>query len=68
MCGDRSRAANAQDIDQMWLLTWDSPKSEYDVLPAWRRKLERIYRHPLGLALYYPVELWWKRLLFPTRR
>jgi acyl-lipid omega-6 desaturase (Delta-12 desaturase) len=56
---------NLRPLDYLWApLT----KREYDALPAWRRKLERVYRHPLGLALYYPVEIWWKRLLFPARR
>ena len=33
-----------------------------------RRALERAYRHPLGPGLCYAVEVWWKRLWFPTRR
>ncbi len=40
-------------------------KAEYDALPAWRRALERIYRHPLGPGLHYGIEVWWKRLWFP---
>src|SRR5437867_10803423 len=56
---------NLKPLDYVWR---PLSKSEYDALPPWRRKLERIYRHPLGLALYYPLEIWWKRLLFPTRR
>jgi acyl-lipid omega-6 desaturase (Delta-12 desaturase) len=56
---------NLKQLDYVW--TPLSP-SEYAALPAWRQKLERIYRHPLGLALYYPVAIWWKRLFFPSRR
>jgi len=52
---------NLKPLDYVWT---PLSKREYDALPGWRRKLERIYRHPLGLALYYPVEIWWKRLLF----
>jgi omega-6 fatty acid desaturase (delta-12 desaturase) len=56
---------NLRRYDHVWTpLT----KAEYESLPGWRRKLERIYRHPLGLALYYPFEIWWKRLLFPSTR
>lgn len=40
-------------------------KAEYDALPAWRRLLERVYRHPLGPGLHYGIEVWWKRLWFP---
>src|ERR1700722_11319419 len=40
-------------------------KSEFDALPAWRRQLERIYRTPLGIGLYYTVDFWLKHLLFP---
>src|SRR5262249_50859587 len=32
------------------------------------RALYRIYRTPLGLALYYPLELWRERLFFPRAR
>src|SRR6185369_2687052 len=52
---------NLKTLDYVWA---PLSKREYDALPGWRRKLERIYRHPLGLALYYPIEIWWKRLLF----
>jgi omega-6 fatty acid desaturase (delta-12 desaturase) len=40
---------------------------EYAAKPAWRRGLERIYRGALGPALYYFVEIWWKRLYFPAK-
>lgn len=39
--------------------------SEFDVLPGWRQRLERVYRHPLGPGLHYGIEIWWKRLWFP---
>jgi omega-6 fatty acid desaturase (delta-12 desaturase) len=42
-------------------------KAEFDALPGWRRLLYRVYRTPLGLALYYPLELWRERLFFPRR-
>jgi acyl-lipid omega-6 desaturase (Delta-12 desaturase) len=42
-------------------------RAEFDALPGWRRLLYRVYRTPLGLALYYPLELWRERLFFPRR-
>jgi acyl-lipid omega-6 desaturase (Delta-12 desaturase) len=43
-------------------------KSEYDSLPIWRRLLERLYRSPLGISLYYLVERWWKNKFYPYKR
>jgi acyl-lipid omega-6 desaturase (Delta-12 desaturase) len=42
-------------------------KAEFDALPWGLRALYRSFRTPLGLALYYPIELWWPRLIFPRR-
>jgi omega-6 fatty acid desaturase (delta-12 desaturase) len=42
-------------------------KTEFDALPAHRRALYRMQRNLLGLALYYPIEIWWPRLFFPRR-
>jgi omega-6 fatty acid desaturase (delta-12 desaturase) len=53
---------NLKQRDYIWT---PLSQTEYDALPEWRRRLERTYRHPLGLALYYPLDIWWKRLLFP---
>jgi omega-6 fatty acid desaturase (delta-12 desaturase) len=49
---------------------WDSiwapfSKAEYDALPRWRRGLERCYRTPFGVGLYYAIEIWWKELAVP---
>ncbi|HET7504367.1 MAG TPA: fatty acid desaturase, partial [Kofleriaceae bacterium] len=41
--------------------------AELDALPWWKRGLYRAYRTPLGLALYYPIDIWWPRLFFPRR-
>jgi omega-6 fatty acid desaturase (delta-12 desaturase) len=43
-------------------------KQEFERLPWLRRALYRTYRTPLGLALYYPLELWRERLFFPRAR
>jgi omega-6 fatty acid desaturase (delta-12 desaturase) len=40
---------------------------EYRALPAHRRYLERVYRSGWAPWLYYLVEIWWKRMLFPNR-
>jgi omega-6 fatty acid desaturase (delta-12 desaturase) len=42
--------------------------SAYRALPRWRRALERVYRSGWGPWLYYVVEVWWRRMLFPSRR
>jgi omega-6 fatty acid desaturase (delta-12 desaturase) len=41
---------------------------EYRALPTWRRALERVYRSGWGPGLYYLTEIWWRRMVFPTRR
>lgn len=43
-------------------------KQEFDALPLPRRMLYRACRTSLGLALYYMPELWWPRLIAPSRR
>jgi omega-6 fatty acid desaturase (delta-12 desaturase) len=40
-------------------------KQEFDQLPRWRRLLERIYRTPLGIGLYYAIDFYGRYLLFP---
>lgn len=42
-------------------------KAEFDALPWRKRLLYRSFRTPLGLALYYPLEIWSSRLVFPRR-
>jgi len=42
-------------------------KAEFDRLPRWRQILERIYRTPLGIGLYYTVDFYGRYLLFPRR-
>ena len=56
---------NLRGRDFVW-----EPKSEaeYRALPAWRRSVEHLYRSALGPAIYYFVEIWWKRLFFPNRQ
>jgi acyl-lipid omega-6 desaturase (Delta-12 desaturase) len=39
----------------------------YEALPAWRKVLERVYRSGWAPWLYYGVEIWWKRMYFPSK-
>ena len=41
--------------------------AEFAQLPPVRQRLERIYRSGSGHWLYYLIELWWKKLFFPSR-
>jgi acyl-lipid omega-6 desaturase (Delta-12 desaturase) len=56
---------NLKGRDQVWA---PFSKSEFDALPRHRQALERWYRSGLGWGAYYLVEMWWKKLYFPSRR
>ena len=55
---------NLRGFDFVW-----QPRSleEYRALPRSKQRLERVYRSGWAPWLYYLVEIWWKRLLFPNR-
>ena len=55
---------NLRGFDCVW-----QPRSleEFQALPRWRQRLERVYRSGWAPWLYYLVEIWWSRLLFPSR-
>lgn len=56
---------NLKGADFVWApLTLD----EYRALPRGRRLLERIYRSGWAPWLYYLVEMWWRRMYFPSPR
>ncbi len=55
---------NLKGKDFVWT---PASKPEYDAYPGWKRRLYRLYRTPLGLTFYYPLELWSDRLFFPRR-
>lgn len=59
------RYTNLRPHDYPWV---PFSKVEFERLPAWRQTLERIYRTVPGQALYYIVEIWWKKMFFPNRR
>jgi omega-6 fatty acid desaturase (delta-12 desaturase) len=56
---------NLRGVDFVW-----EPRTleEFRAMPRGRRMLERAYRSGWAPWLYYVVEIWWKRLLFPNRR
>ena len=56
---------NLKDVDFVW-----QPHSleEFRALPAWRQRLERTYRSGFAPGLYYLVEMWWKRMYFPSKK
>lgn len=56
---------NLRPLDYVWA---PFTKAEFDRLPRWRRLLERCYRTPPGVGLYYAVEIWWQRLFFPREQ
>ena len=55
---------NLRGFDFVW-----QPRSlaEFEALARGRQVLERIYRSGWAPWLYYLVEIWWARLLFPDR-
>jgi acyl-lipid omega-6 desaturase (Delta-12 desaturase) len=55
---------NLKGRDYVW--TPFSP-DEFASLPWLRRLMEHIYRSGFGQGVYYLIELWWKKLFFPTR-
>lgn len=42
--------------------------AEYRALSRPRRWLERVYRSGWAPGLYYLIEIWWKRMFFPSKR
>lgn len=56
---------NLKGFDFVWA---PCTAQEYAALSPMGRRLDRIYRSGWGPGLYYMVEIWWKRMFFPTRR
>ncbi|MDY7578992.1 fatty acid desaturase [Herbaspirillum sp. RTI4] len=56
---------NVKDFDFVW-----QPHSlqEFQALPKWRQRLERLYRSGWAPGLYYTLEMWWKRMYFPSKK
>ena len=56
---------NLKGRDYVW--TPFSP-NEFARLSWIRRRLERLYRSGVGQGVYYMIEMWWKKLMFPSRK
>jgi omega-6 fatty acid desaturase (delta-12 desaturase) len=56
---------NLKDFDFVW-----QPYSldAYRRLPVWRRVLEQVYRSGWAPWLYYGLEIWFKRMYFPSKK
>lgn len=56
---------NLKGVDFVWApLTQD----EYKALPPVRRAFERLYRSGWGPGVYYMIEIWWKKMMFPSKQ
>jgi omega-6 fatty acid desaturase (delta-12 desaturase) len=56
---------NLKGTDFVWApLTTE----EFAALSAGQRLMQRIYRSGWAPGLYYMLEIWWRRMLFPNRR
>ncbi|PMS31260.1 omega-6 fatty acid desaturase (delta-12 desaturase) [Trinickia symbiotica] len=55
---------NLKGVDFVW-----APLSvrEFRALSGPRRILERVYRSGWAPGLYYMIEIWWRRMFFPSR-
>ncbi|MCY1164070.1 Fatty acid desaturase [compost metagenome] len=56
---------NLRAFDFVWQ---PLPLEDYRHLPAWRQLCERVYRSGWAPGLYYALEIWWKRMYFPSRK
>ncbi len=57
------QVTNIRDMNSWSPMT----KQEYDVASPGKRFLERIYRTPPGMCVYYMLERWWKFKFYPFR-
>jgi omega-6 fatty acid desaturase (delta-12 desaturase) len=56
---------NLKGRDQVWV---PMSAEEWQQASKGRRFLERIYRSGFGQGLYYLIEMWWKKLILPTKK
>jgi omega-6 fatty acid desaturase (delta-12 desaturase) len=56
---------NLKGRDQVWV---PMSAEEWQNASKGRRMLERIYRSGLGQGLYYLIEMWWKKLILPSKK
>ncbi|MBL0421172.1 fatty acid desaturase [Ramlibacter sp. AW1] len=56
---------NLKGVDFVWA---PATREEYESMGALARLMDRIYRSGWAPGLYYMLEIWWKRMFFPSRR
>ena len=56
---------NLKGRDQVWV---PMSAEEWQAASKFRRVMERIYRSGFGQGLYYLIEMWWKKLILPTKK
>jgi len=56
---------NLKGRDYVWT---PFTREEFVKLPWIRQKMEKLYRSGFGQGVYYMIELWWKKLMFPSRK
>jgi omega-6 fatty acid desaturase (delta-12 desaturase) len=54
---------NLKGRDYVWT---PFTREEFLRLPWLRRQMEKLYRSGFGQGVYYMIEMWWKKLFFPT--
>lgn len=55
---------NLKGMDFVWCPV---TQEEYEAMSPARKFLERIYRSGWAPGLYYLIEIWWHRMMFPTK-
>lgn len=56
---------NLKGRDYVWT---PLSRAEFAALSGARQRLERLYRGIFGHGLYYLIEIWWIRMIWPARR
>lgn len=56
---------NLRGYDFVWR---PNTLEEFQALSPWRRRLEKLYRSGWAPWLYYLVDMWWKRMYFPSKK
>lgn len=56
---------NLKGVDFVWA---PCTREEFAALSPRQRALDRAYRSGWAPGLYYLLEIWWKRMVFPSRR
>jgi omega-6 fatty acid desaturase (delta-12 desaturase) len=56
---------NLKGFDFVWA---PYTREEFAALTPWQQRIDRVYRSGWAPGLYYMVEIWWKRMIFPSRR